>query len=131
MPMSSEEITQFVRVAGFTLIGVGSLIIGKWYYDGCNFKYLVGKANMGINTMYKDYFTIDRLIDADCDGKELKIGINGRVNRNNILSHQGIRLGQDGKIKRLISFIKVDNGLLYNFEDNTRLTLTKNDKNNN
>jgi hypothetical protein len=47
-----------------------------------------------------------------------------------MLSHQGIRLGQDGDIKRLVSFVKADNSLIYNFEDNTRLTLSKDDKTN-
>lgn len=129
MPMSSEKITQFVRVAGFTLIGVGTLIIGKRYYDGWKFQSLVKETATEINHMYKNSFTIDRLIDSDCDGKALIIGINGKINPNNILSRQGIRLGQDGKIKRLVSFIKADNGLVYNFEDNICLTLRKNDKN--
>jgi len=47
-----------------------------------------------------------------------------------MLSHQGIRFGQDGEIKRLVSFVKADNALIYNFEENTRLTLTKDNKTN-
>lgn len=119
-------------------IAVGTLIIGKKYYQ----KYITEKT---INSNYSDfqkhlinlnskyntnnYFTIDRLIDADCNGKPLSIGVNSIINPNNILSHQGIRHGNTSEpIKKLVSFIKVDNGLIYEFEDNTKLTITTNDK---
>ena len=49
----------------------------------------------------------------------------GKNNPNNIISNQGIKLGEFSKIKRLNSFYKVDNGLVYNFEENTSLILTK------
>ena len=131
MPMNPEEIKRLTQGLGLTALAVGSLIIGRKYYETRQVVKWAQNINNEINCRYDNCFTIDRLIDADCvDGKTLTIGINGKDNPDNILSKQGIRLGQDGNIKRLVSFIKADNGLVYNFEDNTRLTLTKNDKTN-
>lgn len=67
----------------------------------------------------KNCFAIERLIDADCDGKNLTVGIASG-------GKQGIRLGADGAVKHLVSLVKEKESLLYNFEDNTRLVLTKN-----
>lgn len=131
MPMNPEEIKKLTQGLGLTALAVGSLIIGKRYFENRQFYNWVDKSTNEIKQRYDNCFTIDRLIDANCvDGKPLTIGINGKDKPENILSNQGIRLGQDGDIKRLVSFIRADNGLVYNFEDNTRLTLTKNDKNN-
>ena len=130
MPMNPEEIKKLTQGLGLTALAVGSLIIGKRYFENQQFYNWLDKSTSEIKRRYNNCFTIDRLIDGNCvDGKTLTIGINGKDNPENILSKQGIRLGQDGDIKRLVSFIKVDNGFVYNFEDNTRLTLTKNDKN--
>lgn len=131
MPMNAEEISKLTRGLGLSALAVGSLIIGKKYYEGRQLRKWAESTTKEINRRYDNCFIIDRLIDAECvDGKTLAIGINGKVNPDNILSHQGIRLGQDGDIKRLVSFIRADNGFVYNFEDNTRLTLTKNEKTN-
>jgi hypothetical protein len=129
--MNPEEIKMLTQGLGLTALAVGSLIVGKRYIENRNFNIWLDKSRNEIKHRYDNCFTIDRLIDADCiDGKTLAIGVNGRDKPENILSKQGIRLGQDGDIKRLVSFVKVDNGLVYNFEDNTRLTMTKNDKTN-
>ncbi len=129
--MNREEIKLLTHGLSLTALAVGSVIIGRKYYENRQvLKWAQNKTNE-INCRYDNCFTIDRLIDANCvDGKTLTIGINGKDNPDNILSKQGIRLGQDGNIKRLVSFIRADNGLIYNFEDNTRLTLTKNDDKN-
>lgn len=131
MPMNPEEIVKLTQGLGLTALAVGSLIIGKRYFENQQLhKWAVNTTNE-IKHRYDNCFTIDRLIDSDCiDGKTLAIGVNGRDKPENMLSKQGIRLGQDGDIKRLVSFIKADNALVYNFEDNTRLTMTKNDKTN-
>jgi hypothetical protein len=71
-------------------------------------------------------FRIERLIDPNCNGKRLTIGITTRSNPYNALSNQGIRLGKDEPIKHLVSFVRTNNALLYVFENNTFLTLTKN-----
>jgi hypothetical protein len=131
MPMNPEEIKRLTQGLGLTALAVGSLIVGKRYIENRNFNIWLDKSTNEIKRRYDNCFTIDRLIDGDCvDGKTLAIGVNSHVNPDNMLSHQGIRLGQDGDIKRLVSFIRADNGLVYNFEDNTRLTLTKNENNN-
>lgn len=75
-------------------------------------------------------FTIDRILDADCKGKTLTIGVHSKGDPNLPLSHQGIRHGQHEPIKRLLEFKKGDDGkeLNYLFEDDTRLSLTKAEK---
>jgi hypothetical protein len=131
MPMNAEEIMKLTKGLGLTALVVGSVVVAKRHYNNWQLHNWAVTTTKEINRRYDNCFTIDRLIDANCvDGKTLAIGINGNDNPDNILSKQGIRLGQYGDIKRLVSFIKADNTLVYNFEDNTRLTLTKNDKNN-
>ena len=131
MSMNPEEIKRLTQGLGLAALAVGSLMVGKRYFENYQLRKWVVNTTKEINHRYDNCFTIDRLIDANCvDGKTLTIGINGKDNPDNILSKQGIRLGQDGDIKRLVSFIKADNGFVYNFEDNTRLTLTKNEKTN-
>lgn len=119
-------LTQGITLSAFA---VGILFAGKRYYVSYKFNKIIQQHQNQFNSMYSNCFTIDRIIDADCNGKLLSIGVNNHKNPNNILSSQGIRWGQDGEIKRLVSFAKVDNGLIYNFEDNYRLTLNKTDKN--
>ena len=128
--MTPQEITNLTKGLALTALGVGTILIGKKYYDNRVIINFLDDASNQIKRRYDNCFTIDRLIDADCAGKNLTIGINGKVHSDNMLSHQGIRLGQDGDIKRLVSFVKADNSLIYNFEDNTRLTLSKDDKTN-
>ena len=130
MPMNGEEIKKLTRGLGLTALAVGSFMISRKYFENYQLRKWAVNTTNDINRKYDNCFTIDRLIDGECvDGKTLTIGINSKDNPDNIISRQGIRLGQDGDIKRLVSFIRADNGLVYNFEDNTRLTLTKNDKN--
>lgn len=129
--MSPEEIKRLSQGIGLTALAVGSLLISKRYFENYQLRKWAVTTKNEINRRYDNCFTIDRLVDAECvEGKNLTIGVNSKVNPDNMLSHQGIRLGQDGDIKRLVSFIRADNALVYNFEDNTRLTLTKNENNN-
>ena len=130
MSMSAQEISNLTKGLALTALGVGTLLIGKKYYDNRVIINFIDDATNHIKKRYDNCFTIDRLIDADCAGNNLSIGVNSKVNPDNMLSHQGIRLGQDGEIKRLVSFVKADNALIYNFEENTRLTLTKDNKTN-
>jgi hypothetical protein len=128
MSMSAQEIISLTQGLAMAALGVGTLLIGKKYFENKVITNFIDDATQTIKKRYDNCFTIDRLIDADCAGKNLSIGINSHVNPDNMLSHQGIRLGQDGEIKRLVSFVKADNALIYNFEENTRLTLAKDDK---
>jgi hypothetical protein len=127
--MTPENIKLMSQGIAFSALAVGTLFVGKRYYDNYKINKVITQTQNHINNMYSNCFTIDRLIDPDCGGKNLSLGVNGNVKPNNILSHQGIRWGHDGQIKRLVSFSKVDSGLIYNFEDNYRLTLNKTDKN--
>jgi hypothetical protein len=130
MPTSTQEIANLTKGLALAALGVGSLLVYKKHYDNRVIINFIDDATNHIKKRYDNCFTIDRLIDADCAGKNLTIGVNSKVNPDNMLSHQGIRLGQDGEIKRLVSFVKADNALIYNFEENTRLTLTKDNKTN-
>ncbi len=127
--MTPQEMSSLTRNLAIAALGVGSLIVGKKYFENKAILQIIDDSNFSKKS-YENCFTIDRLIDADCAGKSLAIGIYNDIHRDNILSHQGIRLGQDGEIKRLVSFVKADNALIYTFEDNTRLTMSKNDKTN-
>lgn len=127
--MNPESIKYTTQVIAFSALAVGSLLAGRRYYASYKINKTIIEAKNEIENRYLNCFIIDRLIDADCAGKVLSIGVSGNANPNNILSNQGIRWGQDGQIKRLVSCSKVDNGLIYEFEDNYRLILSKTDKN--
>lgn len=75
----------------------------------------------------KNSFTFDRIIDGDCNGKALVMGMFSRKNKDEITIYQGIRWGEDGEIKALKSFVKDNNILIYTFEDNTILKIRKDD----
>lgn len=121
-PESTKMITQTICLSAFA---VGSLIMGKRVYETWKLNRVLKEVEETSERVYNNYFVIDRIIDADCDGKLLVVGVHGRKNSNNILSHQGIRWGNTGEIKRLVSFAKIEDGLVYNFEDSYRLTLNK------
>ncbi len=123
------DINMITTSLSLTALIVGGFIIGKQYYKHVMYNNVINLMMAETNRKVKNCFLIDRLIDPNCNGMEVYIGVNGHVNPNNILSNQGIRLGKHGEIKRLTSFIKVENGLLYTFEDNIKLAITKNDNN--
>jgi hypothetical protein len=73
-------------------------------------------------------FTIDRTLDGDCLGKRLSVGVHTVADPEKPLSNQGIRLGDDGPIRRLLSMDQDQapaKKLAYTFEDNTHLTIQK------
>jgi hypothetical protein len=74
-----------------------------------------------------NHFIIDRIIDGDCMGKPLFIGVHKDPIASNSVSSQGIRLGEKGEIKRLISFKQEPNELRYRFEDNISLIFSVKD----
>jgi hypothetical protein len=123
------DINTLTTSLSLTALIVGGVIIGKQYYKHIMYNNIINLMMTETNRKIKNCFLIDRLIDPNCNGMEVYIGVNGNVNPNNILSNQGIRIGKYGEIKHLTSFIKVENGLLYTFEDNIKLTITKNDNN--
>lgn len=127
---TEKSIMELTRNIGIAALVVGTSIVGMKYINNRLFNsalkdYIKAIENNELKSKYKDCFTIDRIIDADCNGHSLVIGVSSNVDPNNILSHQGIRYGKNGEIKRLTSFIRADNGLVYGFEDTQKLTLTK------
>ena len=98
-------------------VGTSSYLFWRYYQD----KKQLDKRLQFIKT---NTFTIDRIIDSDCMGKVLTIGVNGFANSN----YQGIRLGEEDEIKKLLHFSKKDDKLEYEFEDNVKLSIYKTEK---
>jgi len=76
------------------------------------------------NLISQEYLKCDRLIDAE---NVIYIGIVSEKNKNP-LSTQAIRIGQDGKLKRLEKFTETNNSIIYEFENDTILSLSKREK---
>jgi hypothetical protein len=132
--MNKESVIELTRNIGIAALVVGTSIVGMKYinrylYFSAVKDYIRASTGLSVDKpvreKYKECFTIDRIIDSDCDGKSLVIGVNPDTSPINILSHQGIRHGEGGEIKHLTSFVRADNGLIYSFEGPTKLTLTK------
>ncbi len=68
---------------------------------------------------------IDRIITND--PYPIYVGVNGEVGKkDNPYGKQVIRVN-DGSLKPLVSFTETNNSLIYDFEDNVKLQLTKRD----
>jgi hypothetical protein len=97
-------------------VGTSSYLFWRYYQDT--------KKDKRLQFIKTNTFTIDRVVDPDCNGQVLSIGINGLKNSN----YQGIRLGEEGEIKKLLHFSKKDDKLEYEFEDNVKLSVYKTEK---
>jgi hypothetical protein len=110
-------------ILGSTAMGIGVassvIAIKTQYYQEALDDTLLKRVS---NVLESNYFIIDRIIDGDCLGKPLFIGVHKDPIKFNSMSSQGIRLGEDGEIKRLVSFKNSSNELIYTFEDNITLT---------
>ena len=74
----------------------------------------------------ENYFIIDRIIDGDCNGKALSVGVSTKQNDHTKFKSQAIRWGHKSKdMKHLLSFKKSQNELVYDFEDKCSLILRK------
>lgn len=73
----------------------------------------------------KNVFIIDRIIDGNCNnGLPLFVGVHKEPIENQPLSAQGIRLGETGEIKKMLSFRKPSNSSIkYDFEADVSLTI--------
>jgi hypothetical protein len=115
-------------ILGSTAVGIGVasavIAVKTHYYQEALNNTLLKRAS---NAVRSNHFIIDRIIDGDCLGKPLFIGIHKDPINSNTVSSQGIRLGEDGEIKRLISFKNSSNKLTYTFEDDTTLTFSPKD----
>ena len=70
---------------------------------------------------------IDRIITAE--PYPVYVGVNGTVGqKENPYKTQVIRVN-NGPLKSLVSFTETNNSLIYDFEDNIKLQLTKRDNN--
>lgn len=111
-------------VLGSAAVGIGAaaavVAVKSHYYREAVNEILTHRV---AEAMKDNYFLVDRIIDGDCmEGKPLFVGVHKQPNRYNpTMSSQGIRLGETGPIKRMVSFS--DKGeLLYIFEDGTSLS---------
>lgn len=80
----------------------------------------MGNSSSNFNT-YDESLKIDRLIDGE---NQIYIGIVSNIPPTNPYSSQAIRIG-DGKLKRLEKFIETQNNLIFEYEDNTSMVLSK------
>ncbi len=115
-------------VLGGTAIGIGVAVAvinvkSYYYYQAID----EIKQERRYNIIEPNRFIIDRIIDGNCMGKSLFIGIHKYPIESNSVSSQGIRLGEDGEIKRLISFKQEPSELVYRFEDSTSLLFSVKD----
>ena len=84
------------------------------------------KAEQALARVKPLTFTIDRTLDGDCFGKRLAVGVHNVSDPEKPLSNQGIRLGDDGTIRRLLSVeTDIPKRLAYTFEEDTLLTIQK------
>jgi hypothetical protein len=115
-------------VLGSAAVGVGAaavvISVKSYYYRQTVHEILQEKRSKIIEP---NHFIIDRIIDGNCVGKPLFIGIHKYPIESNSVSSQGIRLGEDGEIKRLISFKQEPSELVYRFEDSTSLLFSVKD----
>jgi hypothetical protein len=123
------DIVTIAKYALYTGFGIGVAVTAKQYYDYNKTLKIVTALDKEVKRRKANCFTIDRLIDGNCNGDTLSVGIHNKRNPSNVLSNQGIRYGQYGDIKSLESYIKTDNQIRYEFADNTTLTLSKTDAN--
>lgn len=127
------------QVIGGTLIaGIATLIYGRIIYNTykskTEIKEIVNKyTGVNITEVKPTHFLIERIIDADCQGKCLTIGVTSfKTMKPGKTTGQAIRWGNntEGQIKYLQSFKKQENNLIYKFEDDTYLTISKVSDNN-
>jgi len=73
-------------------------------------------------------FSIDRILDADCKGRTLAIGVHSKGDPALPLSNQGLRHGDGQPIRRLLKFERSPDGkaLHYTFEEGARLSIIPN-----
>lgn len=71
---------------------------------------------------YDECLKYDRLIDGE---NKIYIGIVAKKPLHNLYSSQAIRIGEYGKLKRLENFIETPNSLIFKYESNTSMILSK------
>lgn len=79
---------------------------------------------MGNFIFGQEFLNFDRMIDGE---SQIVVGIVSKKEPNPY-SSQAIRIGLDGKLKRLESFEQTDNFLKFQYESNTTMILTKRKK---
>ena len=85
-------------------------------------KYYNFVSKMG-NTFFGPHMIIERIITAE--PYSVCIGVNGEVGEErNPYKTQVIRVN-NGQLKSLVNFTETNNSLIYDFEDNIKLQLTK------
>jgi hypothetical protein len=106
--------SRFWSSVSLLALGVGASTYFLWKYNKDK-KQLEEQSEL----RKKNTFTIHRVIDGNCVGKVLSIGVNGFEN----LNFQGIRLGDEDTIHKLVTFTKSENQYKYEFENNVTFTV--------
>lgn len=122
--MFNEKVKVMTKAIMFSALAVGTLLVGKKYYELRNLQLKKNENKDNLN-----YFIVDLVIDNNCKDKILSVGVNQNKKSKDFIGHQCIRFGCDGKLKKLIAFSKNKDLLIYYFEDNTQLILKKKSNN--
>lgn len=87
--------------------------------------YTMGNYSSAFNISNNEYLKQDRLIDGE---NKIYIGVVSHKLYSNPYSSQAIRIGDFGKLYRLEKFIETPNSLIFEYESNTSMTLSKREK---
>ena len=85
----------------------------------------MGNYISAFNIDNNEYLKQDRLIDGE---NKIFIGVVSPKSYTNPYSSQAIRIGDEGKLHRLEKFIETPNSLIFEYESNTSMTLSKREK---
>jgi hypothetical protein len=102
---------------------VGTLIVGKKYYENWISNKWIKILENDLTNEYDQSNYINTLIDKECSNKKLnKVNNNYKIT-GDIFRNVYIKIGTKGNLKKLLSFNILDNTIMYEFEDKYILTL--------
>jgi hypothetical protein len=109
---------------------VGTLIVGKKYYENWMSNKWIKILENDLNNEYDQSNFINTLIDNDCSNRKLNKVSNTYNLNTDTFRNVHIKIGTKGNLKKLLSFNILDNTIIYEFEDKYILTLNNNGETN-
>lgn len=109
---------------------VGTLIVGKKYYENWMSNKWIKILENDLNNEYDQSNFINTLIDNDCSNRKLNKVSNTYNLNSDTFRNVHIKIGTKGNLKKLLSFNILDNTIIYEFEDKYILTLNNNGETN-
>ncbi len=102
---------------------VGTLIVGKKYYENWISNKWIKILESDLNNEYDQSNYINTLIDNECSNRKVNKVNNNYKLTGDIFRNVHIKIGTKGNLKKLLSFNVLDNTIIYEFEDKYILTL--------